>query len=210
MTEWNQGQELRLVLASTSPRRRQMLEALDIDFELIPPAPEAELPLPRHLPQGRLHEQLIAVAESKTLDVARRCPPGCLVVGADTVVYAQGQVLVKPIGRANARDHLRKLSGRAHRVLTAVCVARSGGGEKHSRVEVTEVRFRALSEGEIEGYVATGEPLDKAGSYGIQGWGGLLVETIKGRFDNVVGFPLVTLNEALDHFGASLMQFRRC
>lgn len=202
--------DLRLVLASSSPRRKQILENLEIEFELMPPAPEAELPMPRHLPQGRLHEQLIGVAESKTLDVARRCPPGCLVVGADTVVYAQGQVLLKPIGRADARAHLRKLSGRSHRVLTAVCVARSGGHGHHSLVEVTEVRFRPLSEGEIEGYVATGEPLDKAGSYGIQGWGGLLVESIKGRFDNVVGFPMVTLNEALDHFGASLMQFRRC
>jgi len=200
---------MQLVLASTSPRRQQMLETLNLEFTVIAPRPEAERPLPRHLPLARLQQLLPEVSEGKARDVAERCRQYSLVVGADTVVYCQGQVLGKPGGALVARRYLEKLSGRAHRVLSSVTVHDTQTGLVHSAVEVTEVRFRKLTEREIERYVASGEPLDKAGSYGIQGWGGLLVESIKGRQDNVIGFPLATLEEVLKTFGRSLYDFAR-
>lgn len=201
--------QTKLVLASSSPRRREMLENLGIEFELQLPKPEAERPIPRHLPLVRLLQLLPQVSLGKAADVAGRCSGACLVVAADTVVYAQGQVLGKPGGGLIARQHLQKLSGRNHRVLSAVTVACSQSGRQVSHVETTEVRFRQLEVEEIERYVATGEPLDKAGSYGIQGLGGLLIESIRGRYDNVVGFPLVTLELLLQELGHSLYDFRR-
>lgn len=200
---------MQLVLASTSPRRQQMLEALNIQFTVVAPHPDAEKPLPRHLPLARLQQLLPEVSESKARDVAGRCQEYSMVVAADTVVYCQGQVLGKPGGTLVARRYLEKLSGRAHRVLSSVTVHDTQTGLVHSAVEVTEVRFRKLNEREIERYIASGEPMDKAGSYGIQGWGGLLVESIKGRQDNVVGFPLATLEEVLKTFGRSLYDFAR-
>jgi septum formation protein len=200
---------MQLVLASTSPRRQHMLEALKIQFTVMAPHAEAEKSLPRHLPLARLQQLLPEVSEGKARDVAERCQAYSLVVAADTVVYCQGQVLGKPGGTLVARRYLEKLSGRAHRVLSSVTVHDTQTNLVHSAVEVTEVRFRKLSEREIERYIASGEPMDKAGSYGIQGWGGLLVESIKGRHDNVVGFPLATLEEVLKTFGRSLYDFAR-
>lgn len=200
---------MRLILASTSPRRSEMLARLGLDFEVHPPRPEAELPLPRHLPLARLEQLLPEVSEAKAMDVAQRLVEPSLVVAADTVVYAQGQVLGKPGGGLVAQRYLEKLSGRSHRVLSAVTIISTRTHFPKSAVEVTEVRFRKLSSSDIENYIATGEPLDKAGAYGIQGWGGQLVDWIRGRFDNVVGFPLVTLEELLQGAGMSLHQFRR-
>jgi septum formation protein len=198
---------MQLVLASSSPRRQQMLADLGVCFRVVTPRPEAEKSLPRHLPLARLHQLLPEVSQGKALDVAQRCSEYSLVVAADTVVYAQGQVLGKPGGGLVARRYLEKLSGRNHRVLSAVTVCCTQTGITQTLVETTEVRFRSLSEREIERYVASGEPLDKAGSYGIQGWGGLLVESIKGRHDNVVGFPLVTLEQLMRSLGRSLYDF---
>ena len=200
---------MQLVLASGSPRRRELLENLGIEFRLELPADDAEKPLPRHLPLARLQQLLPQVSEGKGLDVARRCPAGQLIIAADTVVYAHGQVMGKPTGRNGAREHLQRLSGKKHRVLSSVSLVWSDDLRVVSAVEVTEVRFRMLSSAEIDTYIATGEPLDKAGSYGIQGWGGLLVESIRGRFDNVVGFPMVTLEQLLETHNLSLYQFRR-
>jgi len=198
---------MQLVLASSSPRRQQMLAALGVRFAILTPSPEAEKSLPRHLPLARLQQLLPEISQSKALDVARRCSEYSLVIAADTVVYAQGQVLGQPGGGLVARRYLEKLNGRNHRVLSAVTVTCTQTGITQTEVETTEVRFRKLNEREIERYVATGEPLDKAGSYGIQGWGGLLVESIKGRYDNVVGFPLVTLEQLMRSFGRSLYDF---
>jgi septum formation protein len=184
-----------------------MLQSLLIQFEVVAPAPEAEKPLPPELPLPRLGQALVEVARSKAHDVLARCPFPCLVVAADTVVYADGRVLGKPADAAAARQQLLMLSGKSHRVLSAVTVARSGC-EPHSAVETTEVRFRELSEPELDLYIATGEPLDKAGSYGIQGWAGLFVDSIQGRYDNVVGFPLVSLESLLRREGCSLYDFR--
>lgn len=199
---------MQFVLASGSPRRRQMLENLEIHFRVQIPSPEAERPIPKHLPLVRLMQLLPEVSLGKAREVAESCPLASLVVAADTVVYAQGKVLGKPGGGLVAREHLRILSGRVHRVLTAVTVICSQSGRHLNTVESTEVRFRSLTEWEIERYIATGEPLDKAGSYGIQGLGGLFVESIKGCYDNVVGFPLGRLEGLLGQLDSSLYDFR--
>ncbi len=198
---------MQLILASSSPRRQQMLTQLGINFAVCLPHPEAEKSLPGHLPLARLVQLLPEVSQSKALDVVRQCSQPSMVVAADTVVYCQGQVLGKPGGTLVARRYLDKLNGRNHRVLSAVTVSCSQTGITQSAVETTEVRFRKLTEREIERYIASGEPHDKAGSYGIQGWGGLLIDSIKGRYDNVVGFPLVTLEQLLRGFGRSLYDF---
>lgn len=198
---------MQLILASSSPRRQQILQDLGLQFQVVAPRPEAEKPLPRHLPLGRLRQMLPEISESKAADVAGRCSQAALVVAADTVVYAQGQVLGKPGGALVARRYLQMLSGRNHRVLTSVTAICSQTGRMQTAIETTEVRFRALSDQDISRYIATGEPLDKAGAYGIQGWGGLLVESLKGRYDNVVGFPMLTLENLMSGLGKSLFEF---
>ncbi len=199
---------MQLVLASSSPRRQQILQNLGVTFQTREPRPEAERSLPRHLPLQRLLHLLPEVSQGKAVDVASRFEGAALVVAADTVVFAQGEVLNKPGGNLLARRHLEKLSGRAHRVLTSVTVMHTETGMLYSEVESTEVRFRELTSDDIETYLGTGEPLDKAGSYGIQGWGCLLVASIKGRYDNVVGFPMGTLEKLLALHGVSLYHFR--
>ena len=136
---------MQLVLASTSPRRQQMLETLNLEFTVMAPRPEAEKPLPRHLPLARLQQLLPEVSEGKARDVAERCRQYSLVVGADTVVYCQGQVLGKPGGALVARRYLEKLSGRAHRVLSSVTVHDTQTGLVHSAVEVTRSRITVMS-----------------------------------------------------------------
>lgn len=144
-----------------------------------------------------------AHARAKALAVARELPER-LVLGADTVVVLEGELLGKPAGQAEARAMLLRLSGREHEVVTGVALA--FGEESRARVlaehaERTRVCFRALSESEINAYVATGEPLDKAGAYGIQGRGALLVRAIEGCYFNVVGLPLSSTWEMLVRLG---------
>lgn len=214
MREGSHGHEtnlasMQLVLASSSPRRQQMFDTLNIEYHVLIPAPEAEKKLPGHLPLARLRQILPEISEAKAKDVASRYEHKALIIAADTVVYCQGQVLGKPGGVLVARRYLNKLNGRTHRVLSSVSVYDTQTGLMQSGVEITEVRFRKFSERELERYLTSGEAIDKAGAYAIQGWGSLLVDSIKGRQDNVVGFPLATLEEILKTFGRSLYDFAR-
>jgi septum formation protein len=185
----------RLILASASPRRRALLAQAGIAFE-VRPAEEAEgPPLNGESPIAYARRS----AEAKACAVSRLEPQG-LVLGADTVVALGDLALGKPHDGQEARGMLQALSGRAHEVHTGVCLAR-GGQALASEVVTTEVVFRALTADEIEGYVATGEPLDKAGAYGIQGRGALLVDRIEGCYFNVVGLPLSRLQELLAAVG---------
>ncbi len=124
-----------------------------------------------------------------------------LVLGADTIVECDGQCLGKPRDREEARQFLRQLSGRCHLVVTGLALVEAGGGRTETGHEVTQVRVRALTREEIDAYVQTGEPLDKAGGYAIQGAAGAFVEAINGSFTNVVGLPLGRLRTLLRHFG---------
>lgn len=140
---------------------------------------------------------------ARTKAGAIRSEPTDLVVAADTVVVLEGRVLGKPADAAEANEMLRALSDTTHRVLTGVHL--SLGGECSSAVEETGVRFRALSDAEIAAYVATGEPFDKAGGYGIQGAGGMFVESITGSDSNVVGLPLSTVARLARDVGGELL-----
>jgi septum formation protein len=182
-----------IVLASASPRRRQLLEMLGIAHRVdAPDLPEE--PEPGEEPEA----MAVRLAREKALRVASR-HRGQPVLGADTVVVLEDRVLGKPGSPEEAERMLRWLSGREHRVITAVALARDG--EVRHRCDVTRVWFRPLSAGLIADYVATGEPMDKAGAYGVQGYGAVLVERIEGDFFSVMGLPLRLVVELLEEAG---------
>ena len=184
-------------MASSSPRRRRLLEQIGVPFEVIDPGDVESA-------SGRPEEQVIENAVAKARRVAERLGEG-LVVGADTVVVIGGRVLGKPGDASEAEEMLRALSGSVHRVLTGIAVVDAASGRTEADVVATAVRMRPLSEDEIAAYVATGEPLGKAGGYAIQGVGALLVEEIRGCFYNVVGLPLSRLDALLRRFGAGIL-----
>lgn len=185
---------MKIILASRSPRRRELLGQVGLTFEIV--SPEVDEAQYGGLPPRELVQTL---SRAKALDAARRVPAGSLVLGADTVVVLDGQALGKPDGPEGARAMLTALSGRTHEVWTGFTLCRDG--EVHTEAVATEVTFRALAPEEIDRYVATGEPLDKAGAYGIQGRGALLVAQIRGDYSNVVGLPLCAVGQALRRFG---------
>ena len=171
---------MKLVLASASPRRQELLRTAGISFTVRPAAIDERV-LPGENPEAYVSRLAAAKARACWL-------PGEVTLGADTVVTLDGLLLGKPSDDADARRMLRLLSGRTHQVLTGVCLY--DGSETRSAVEITEVEFLDLSDEEIEQYVAGGEPLDKAGAYGIQGEASKFVKRVNGCYFNVVGLPL--------------------
>ena len=188
-----------IILASQSPRRRALLEQIGLTgFQVIPARGEEDMGA--HLPPERLVE---ALALAKAREVAAGAAPEDIVIGADTVVTLDGQVLGKPHSAEEAAQMLRALSGRRHRVYTGLAVLR--GAQELVEHEATAVRFRDLTEREISAYVASGEPMDKAGAYGIQGLGALLVEGIEGDYSSVVGLPVCRLGRMLAQLGVPVL-----
>lgn len=186
-----------IILASQSPRRRELLERMGIPkFEIIPAQGEERAECA--LSPAQLVEEL---SRQKAAEVAAQVQPEDLVIAADTVVAIDGQVLGKPHSRQEAAVMLSTLSGREHHVYTGVTVRQ--GGRSVTEHEDTVVCFRPLSQEEIQAYVDTGEPMDKAGSYGIQGRGCVLVQGIRGDYYNVVGLPVCRLARILDGFGVN-------
>lgn len=185
---------LRLYLASASPRRRELLQRIGIEPVLLPASIDES---PR---SGESPEDVVRrLARSKGLDAAGRiaATDGALVMAADTTVVLEERCLGKPTDDAAAGAMLRALCGREHRVLTAVYVRRMDDGRELCRVDSTAVRFRAFDDATVGAYVASGEGADKAGAYGIQGLGALLVDEIRGSWSNVVGLPLERLPDWL-------------
>jgi septum formation protein len=170
----------RVILASASPRRKELLAYIISEFDVIPSGID-------EMATGSPKRQVEMLAKDKAADIASQYPDA-LVIGADTLVAVDGQVLGKPKDTADAAAMLRLLSGRTHTVYTGVAVVGSGG--THTAVESTRVTFAPLSDDEITEYIATGEPMDKAGAYGIQGYGGKYITGIEGCFFNVMGLPL--------------------
>jgi len=179
---------MRLILASNSPRRRELLRHAGLEFEVCPSNAQ-EIRREGESPEDFSRR----VACEKALDVAKRFPPGTIVLGADTIVVAEGQILGKPSSPEEARQFLRLLSGATHRVITGICVARSPHEAVAVEHEVTLVTFRRLNEDEIIEYVLSGEPMDKAGGYGIQGLASKFITRIEGCYFNVVGLPVARL-----------------
>ena len=191
---------MRLILAYASPRRRELLEMLGVEkFEVIPAVGE-ELTHPELSPAELVRE----LSRAKASEIAAAVDdPEALIIGADTVVAIDNAVLGKPKDASDAHRMLRLLSGRTHEVFTGVTVLR--GDEVCTAYERPAERFRALTEGEIDAYVATGEPLDMAGAYGAQGKASLFVEGIEGDFFNVMGLPVCLLGNILGKLGVVLL-----
>jgi septum formation protein len=182
-----------IILASGSPRRRQLLEMLELPFRVVAPDVDETLG-PSEQPEG----YVTRLACEKARTVAAR-EQGAVVLAADTTVVLRSRVFGKPETREQAAEMLGRLQGRKHQVMTAVAVACDGRLE-HA-LDVTDVTFRRLSDEQIAAYVATGEPLDKAGAYAIQGKGAALVEGIHGDFFGVMGLPLRLALDLLARFG---------
>ncbi len=183
---------MRLVLASSSPRRRELLRHAGFDFEVHPSH------IVEEIQQGELPEEFARrAAREKAMHVAAVSPPGSLVLGADTVVVIDGEMLGKPSDFEDAARMLRLLSGRTHQVHTGVCLVRAPGEIVALEHETTLVTFRELDEEEIRRYVESSEPLDKAGAYAVQGLASKFVTRISGCYSNVVGLPVALLYEIL-------------
>jgi septum formation protein len=189
---------MRLILASASPRRAEVLRAAGIPFETMPADVDEA-----HRPNETPEELVRRLAEAKARFAAARGPSGepAIVVGADTEVVVDGLVLGKPASAEDAREMLRRLSGRTHGVITGLAVIRLPDGATRTEQETTLVTFAPLTAEEIEDYVASGEPFDKAGAYAIQGRGGRFVTRVEGCYFNVVGLPLARLYRILRELG---------
>jgi septum formation protein len=183
---------LPLVLASASPRRVTLLRQVGAAFTVVDPGPDRAWP-----GQAEPRHGVRALAIDKARRVASK-RAGCVVIGADTVVVARGTRLGKPASREEAVEMLARLQGRTHEVWTGLAVV--SGREERTASECTRVQFARLTPEEIENYVRTGEPLDKAGAYGIQGQGGMFVRRVEGDYSNVVGLPLARLRAVLAEF----------
>lgn len=181
----------KVVLASQSPRRKELLKIICEDFEICPA--QGEEILPENTPAVEAAQLL---ARNKCGEVSQKYGEDAIVIACDTIVVVDGEIMGKPQNPAQAEDMLRSLSGKTHSVISGVafCI-----NEKiYSFSETTKVTFRQLSDEAIADYITTGEPFDKAGAYGIQGFGSLLVSRIEGDYFNVVGLPLSSLAENLE------------
>ena len=172
----------KLILASASPRRKELLALAGFEFDVVTSSVDEIID-----PELKPHELVVSLASQKAKAVASKHTDKT-VIGADTVVVLDGKVLGKPKNEQDAVDMLKALSGNIHEVYTGVYLV--NGGKEKGFYECTKVKFCTLSDEQISAYVATGEPMDKAGSYGIQGKGCMLVEGIEGDYFNVVGFPV--------------------
>ena len=191
---------MEIILASGSPRRRELLERMGIrEFTVM--SPDADESLEEGLPPA---EQVERLSRRKAEAVAAQAGADALIIAADTVVALDGAILGKPADEEEAFRMLSALSGVRHQVYTGVTVTRNG--KTLTRHEVTSVDFRALEAEEVELYIATGECMDKAGSYGIQGYGALLIEGINGDYYNVMGLPVVCLARMLKEFGVDCLK----
>lgn len=193
---------MRLVLGSGSPRRADILTGLGLAYEVVPAAVD-ETRRPEEPPQQYVER----LAREKAAAVAA---PDALSIGSDTVVVYGGRVMGKPGHPEEARAMLRRLEGDRHEVMTGLAVAgyRAGRLEIESAVDVTEVVFVPMTEEEIDDYVATGEPMDKAGAYALQGYGGVFVEGVRGSSHGVIGLPVHLLPRLVARFGVTLAGFR--
>ncbi len=188
-----------VILASNSPRRRELLKQIGLAFT-VDPADVDERILPGEGPEA----YAVRVALDKARVAAKRAGNG-IIIAADTIVVLDDAILGKPADAQDAERMLAGLSGRQHQVVSGLAVVDAGSGTARTGVSVTSVWFRELAPGEIRSYVSTGEPLDKAGAYGIQERGALLVRKIEGCYFNVVGLPLSLLEDLLRGFGISVL-----
>lgn len=187
-----------IILASNSPRRRELLRQIGVPFSVAPADVDEDI-----MPGEAAETYATRVARDKARIAAARIHVG-IVIAADTIVVLDNEILGKPADSTDAARMLEKLSGRVHRVITAIVIKDAGTGRELEKSAETRVWFRNLSPVEIASYVESGEPLDKAGAYGIQERGALLVDRIEGCYYNVVGLPLSILVELLQEIGLNI------
>ena len=195
----------RIILASASPRRKELLENAGVCFEICPAGSEEII---TKTDPAEIVEEL---AEQKASEIAGRMDApedGTVIIGADTIVAYDGRILGKPVDEADALDMLTMLQGRTHQVYTGVTllVYRDGAYTSRTFHECTDVTFYPAQERALKRYIATGEPMDKAGSYGIQGKGGIFVRGIRGDYQNVVGLPVARLFHEAGAMGIELAE----
>jgi septum formation protein len=186
----------RLILASESPRRYELLKQVGLDFDVIPSRIEENF-----LKEESPKKHVLRLADAKAFEVGRQ-HPDCWVIAADTIVCIDHSILGKPKNREEGIEMLRRLSGKEHRVLTGFSVQHLRKGKGGQEAVQTVVKVKKLTRDEIEWYIQTGEPLDKAGGYAIQGVGAFIIESIRGSYTNVVGLPLCELIQMLNRLGA--------
>ena len=184
-------QNRKLILASASPRRREYFRQLGYPFRVATPLTQER---PRRGEDAA--EYVLRNAQEKAMDVAQRVSPEAVIVAADTVVVLRGKIMEKPQSARGAQAMLRALSGQVHQVITGFCVyepGRKGPLKSWAQAVVTDVEFKKLSAAEIKAYIESGEPMDKAGAYAIQGRAAYMIRQIRGSYTNVVGLPLTEL-----------------
>lgn len=187
---------MRIILASKSPRRRELLGKMGLEFSV--QAADIDETMNPSLPPK---QEVARVSRAKAAAIP--ADMDTVVIAADTIVVCQGKILGKPHNQEEARQMLRQLAGKTHQVMTG-CAVRRGDALLH-HTEITDVAFRPLADAEIEAYVKTGEPMDKAGAYGIQGLGGLFVQRLSGDYYNVMGLPICALTQMLRQVGVRIL-----
>jgi septum formation protein len=192
------------ILASASPRRREILRRLGMPF-IVEPSGLAE---PPRKPHETPHGYAVRLARLKAKEAASRHRSG-MVLAADTIVVLRNSILVKPGSRAEARSMLKRLSGRWHDVVSGICILNCETLAVHSAFSRSRVHFRRLSPAEIEWYLATGEYRDKAGAYGVQGYASLFIDRIEGCYFNIVGFPIAAFEKLCRKAGIQAIRYLR-
>lgn len=190
----------KIILASASPRRKELLSQIGITFEIIKAEKE------EHITSSIPTEVVKELSMQKAKEVAAKCD-GSIIIGADTIVAMEGQILGKPKDRADAMRMLRLLQGKKHQVITGVTVL-LGSTKTRSFAEVTDVSLYPMTDAQIERYIATKEPMDKAGAYGIQGRFAAYVRGIEGDYNNVVGLPIGRLYQEVLSVGIDLLDYQ--
>lgn len=187
-----------IILASKSPRRSELLARMGVEFTVKTSKIDEKMD-----PFANPADEVARVSLAKAQAVRGTCHPDDIIIGADTIVVCDGLTMGKPHSESEAFSMLRRLSGRDHQVLTGLTVL--GGDRTENLTVATTLRFRALSDAEIRNYIATGEPMDKAGAYGIQGLAAMFVVGLDGDYYNVMGLPVCTLTILLRRFGVKLL-----
>ena len=193
---------MKFILASSSPRRRELLASIGVDFDVMPSnVPEVHR-------EGEAPEEYVARLSRDKANALSQAHPSRWVIAADTTVFLGDRLLEKPVDGADAARMLASIAGQTHFVYTGVTLEHLASGYRETRVAETEVRMLPLSASEIDWYVGTGEPLDKAGAYAAQGVGAVFIDSIHGSYSNVVGLPLATLFQMLRRAGIDPLRVR--
>lgn len=186
----------KIILASSSPRRKELLEKLGLRFEVIPSLID-EIPLPDESPE----DFALRTSTEKALNVSRNLDDHSVVIGVDTIVLIDGEILGKPKNKKEAITMLEKIAGKEHRVITGFSIVKPKTEILHREFVESRVKIKTLAPWELEGYIKTGESMDKAGAYGAQGIGAFMIEEIHGSYTNVVGLPLAQVIDVLTRLG---------